>query len=205
MKNPNPENYVVEEGELLTLTSATNQFNNPEAENLFVRNERLPRGDWDITVAFKAEFRTGRDALNFGLRKGESNYLQAMFYSHVSCGNNIVLRLLKVSNGARTHFDTVLVNQCSDTTALVTMIEALSSDGAAVTLSKRGRSYFASVTIDGYADQNGDPIVWSTDRLTSLRSPGNLTLGISKYETDTAGEVLIFVGRIEAVAVEGAE
>ncbi len=206
--NPNPENYVIEEGKLLLLTSVPTSFAKAEAENLIIREEKLPRGNWDITAEFKAEFRTGRDSLNFGLRKDERNYLIAVLFTN---GLNpsfdkdkIMLRLTKVTNGVATSFERGIYFDEGGKPGYKKFIDSL-ANGAAITLSKRGRGYFASLRINSWVNKDGNPIIRQTERLTSLRSPGKLTLGISKYKKKAPGEVLIFIDRIEAVAVEGAE
>ena len=204
--NPNPDNYIVEEGELLLLAGKPNGFGFTEAENLIVREEKLPRGDWDITATFRGEFRTGSDAFVLGLRKDPDNFLIATAFEsgYGSLCGAVGTEIIKKSKGDITRFRAAIFDGC-DANRVNQLVEAIAEEGATLTISKRGRSYFASMTVAGETNENGTPKVWTTARLTSLRSPGKLTLGVDKWDGGNPGETLVFIDRIEVVPVEGEE
>ena len=201
--NPNPDAYIVEEGELLIATGQPNGFALPEAENLVTRDEKLPRGDWDVTAVFRAELNTSASAFGMGLRKDDQNYVTASVFAGYGgqCGS-VGVGIYKRAKGKETQFLSKVVDGCNRP-RVDQLVEALAEGGGTLTLSKRGRTYFASLTISGEEDESGEPKVWTTGRLSSLRAPGRLTLGVDKWNAKAAGETLVFVDRIEAIAVEG--
>ncbi|MEM8647592.1 MAG: hypothetical protein AAGF86_14760, partial [Pseudomonadota bacterium] len=73
-------------------------------------------------------------------------------------------------------------------------------DGIRLTYSKRGREYFASVTLKGVLKE-GAPQKITTGRLSSLRSPGELAVISGTYDKRAKGENLTYVDRIEIVSV----
>lgn len=201
--NPNPDGYIVEEGELLILAGQPNGFALAEAENLITRDEKLPRGDWDITATFRAEMKTSASSFSMGLRKDAQNYVTASVFAGYGgqCGS-VGVGIYKRARGKETEFLSKVVDGCNRP-HVDQLVEVLAEGGGTLTLSKRGRTYFASLTVAGEEDESGKPRVWTTGRLTSLRSPGRLTLGVDKWNADAPGETLVFIDRIEAVAIEG--
>ena len=205
--NPNPDNYVVEDGMLLLLANKPNPFSNDESENLIVRDEKLPRGDWDIVMDFIAEMKTGSDFIGLGLRKDGQNYMLAGVYNTWAEGNlcgNFGVGLYKRIRGETTKYETNVVGGCAADRNRF-FVNALAEQGATLTLSKRGRNYFASLSVAGVDDDSGKPIVWKTARLTSLRSPGRLTIGVNKWDEGSQGEVLALIERVRLIRVTGEE
>jgi len=112
--NPDPDRYIVEEGEVLMVNSGVQGFASTDIPNIIMLDKPLPKGDWDLTADLRVEMQTGRDSLWFGLYKDSSNFLAVQFYSwgldHCS---RVVLRLQRMSKGEVTNFDSQTVG--SDT------------------------------------------------------------------------------------------
>ncbi len=79
-------------------------------------------------------------------------------------------------------------------------IDPLASQPSKITLHKRGRSYHVSMELTE-TDEEGNPIVIETDRLTSLRSPGELSLTAGRWENKRGGEMLISVDSVEVFSI----
>lgn len=207
MINPNPDAYLVEDGTLLILASKPNPYSNDESENLLIRDEKLPRGDWDISMKFTAEMKTGADFVGLGLRKDGQNYMLAGLYNTwregFNCGN-VGVGIYKRLKGEMTKFE-VAVSEGCDPSAHRGVVSTVAEKGATLTLSKRGRSYSASVMFEGVTDDSGKPVVWRTPPLTTLRVPGPLTIGVNKWDADAPGEVLVLIDSIRMEKVTGEE
>ncbi|MFY0679759.1 MAG: VWA domain-containing protein [Thalassovita sp.] len=206
VNGPNPDNYVVEDGMLLAIASKNNALDVPEAENVFQRLDDLPRGDWDIDISFFAEFQTGADLLEIGLWKDPENFLTTRIWTEERYCSRLTFGLRKNARGEKTDFIyDVFQNGCGNESAAKmqeTVASLFASEGATITLSKRGRSYSAKLVLNGLLDGNGEQIVVTTESLTSLRSPGSLGFSLSKWSADYSGEMLLQVDKIEVFEVE---
>ena len=58
-----------------------------------------------------------------------------------------------------------------------------------------------AILVDGLLDGNGEPYVFRTSKIRSLRSPGELTLGIGLYKK-ADGEFLALIDSVQIVTVE---
>ncbi len=208
VNNPNPDGYIVENGNLLMVNGAVGGFAKTDSANLIQLERDLPEGDWDAHVTFSGEFKSLRDQLGIALRADEKNFLSAYLFSSTyntgssSSGDNrklMNLRLLKLSGETETVADKVLGEPKGFTTAKP---EGFSVKGK-LTLSKRGRSYVASFMPDGEVGEDGKPIIHETQALTSLRSPGKFMFTTSKYEK-AVGEVEVKIDSIEIESVKSA-
>lgn len=206
VNNPNPDGYIVENGNLLMVNGEVGGFNKTDGANIIQLERDLPDEDWDIHTTFTGKFKTLRDIIQVGLRTDDKNYLSAAVYSKSyntgsSASDNrgtIILSLQKLSNDTETVAETAVVGA------------NLSKEAAAafdrkvrLTLSKRGRSYAASYRAEGELDADGNQITYQTDALTSLRSPGKLMLSASKWGKAT-GEFLVNIESVEIETVKAA-
>ena len=202
VNNPNPDGYIVENGNLLMFSGEVGGFNTVDGANIIQLEQDLPDEDWDVHATFTGKFKSLRDLIQVGLRTDDKNYLSAAVYSSSyntgssSSGDNrgeILLSLQKLSNGTETSAKTRVFGENISPAAA-----AAYDRKARLTLSKRGRSYTASYRADGEVDADGKQITYQTDPLTSLRSPGKLMLTASKWQQAT-GEFLV---NIESVEIE---
>lgn len=199
VNNPNPDAYIVEDGVLLMLNNAKGGFDNPQSQNLIQLTEKLPKGDWDARLSFTAELATGRDRVLFGLRRDDQNWLAAnLHYVEAYC-SEVILSVIKMSGGEATRFDTPVSKACNDEPRKYAA--KLADTPMTLVLSKRGRSYNAALQVEGEQDAEGKPVTYETDRLTSLRSPGDLVLAVDKFD-EAQGEILAHVDAVEIETVE---
>ena len=80
------------------------------------------------------------------------------------------------------------------------VIEPLGRAANTITLHKRGRSYHVTMEV-GEKTEEGNPVMATTDKLTSLRAPGELAIAIGKWDADAPGELLLFIDSVEIVTV----
>lgn len=204
ISNPDPDAYIVEDSELLIISSDVQGFGTENASNLVQFGDELPKGDWDLTTNVKFEILAGVDNLFFGLYKDHENYLAIQLWGQLStfC-KEISLRLQKVASGKITQFEQRISGskECGLGKGDVEAVrESIQSDGIYLTVSKRGRTYTASAILPGILD-NGVPISFTTNPLTSLRLPGQPSFGIGIW-TEAEGETAAKFDRVEIVSVE---
>lgn len=210
--NPDQNGYVVEQGELLIATTAMGGADIKGARNVFTLTQPMPDGDWDATITFKAEFKTGRDRLQFGLWKDADNSLIGSLWANLDtymrCAQ-FVLRSEKRSGGDNANFDTPLRNHGPDACdsarlakgAFPGAMAALASTPTTLTMHRRGRSYHFSADL-GEKQPNGKPLIYQTQPFTSLRPPGALSFMLGKWKDDVSGELAAMVDRVEVFSVK---
>lgn len=202
--NPDPNAHLVEDGTLLLLSKTVGGFDDPGTANIIELARDLPDGDWDAHVTFNAELKSGRDTFWFGLRGDENNYMAATFYTELgsvaSC-SSVGLQLLHKSGGNLTQEAIGLYGGKTKGCGSLgpaeydEAIANLANRPVTLTLSRRGRSYHASLA------QSGAASAVSTDSLTSLRPPGRLTLTVGKWKA-AHGEVLVLIDSVRIETVE---
>lgn len=103
--NPDPNACIVEDGNLLMLSSAVAGLDGADTANIIQLGRGLPDGDWDISVKMTAELKTAADRIWVGLREDEANFLAATITREGGYCGALFLSLLKMSNGEFTQFD----------------------------------------------------------------------------------------------------
>ena len=182
--NPNPDNYIVEDGSLLTVTDKeypTGLLNNDEVSNLFLLGIKLPKGDWIVTVKFLPTIQTVREHLYLAIYTNSKNYLMGeLFVSNYNGHAQTELRATKVSRGNATEFRGPAMPQVrvggtavDNTEAYLDFFEQNLQE-VYLRISKTGRSYIVSTKIVGALTTTGgsEPQWIELQKLTSLRSPG---------------------------------
>lgn len=212
--NPDTDSYIVEDGDLLMVSSTVTGFSDPKMSNLVTLKRTLPKGDWDMHVNVTPELKSGRDQIWVGLRKDDKNYLAARFWSENGNTECLVvsLTLQRSSHGKLTRFNRAIRDfGCAPPTSVAgteaskkynAFINALKKTPVTITLSKRGHSYDASLEIQGEISGQ-KPVVYATEPLTSLRPPGPPTLAVGKWQK-TNGEISASVNSIEIDTVQNA-
>ena len=204
VKNANPDAYVVENGKLLMFSGQKTGFEQKGMPNLITLDTKFPDGDWDAVVKFSGELKSGRDQIWVGLRKDEKNFVAASLMTKFNVaddyhGDWVSLEFAKRSNNKPTRAPTGVFSGKHDE-QYKNFVGHIKDGHGTITLSKRGHSYLASLTVDGVEDGKKGPKVWKSAKLTSLRAPGPLTLGVSLWDKAN-GEVLIFVDSVEILSV----
>lgn len=198
MTNPNEDNYIVEDGSLLMVASRKQGFRAKDPQNLLKFSPKMPKGDWDMKATVNFDAQTGRDNLWFGLFKDAKNFIAIQHY--YKSGNPCSLvqtRLHKFSKGEKTKFDATVAGSkaCGwGKDGVKEAVAAQAETGVVLTLSKRGRKYFASSSLVG------SDAVYTTEPMTSLRLPGQPAFAIGKFD-NADGEVVNLFDRFEIIEI----
>ena len=198
--NPNPDQFIVEDGNLLLIGKSVGSLSTPAISNIFKLTKELPKGDWVATVELRAELQTGRDQFSFGLYDDDKNYIVGNFFSQkdVCCYNSgLFLETLKVAGGETTKFSRELLDR--GTSDFMEYVKTIPGGGKMTfKLVKKDRTYRAMASIDGHKDANGKPVWTETDLVTSLRSPKTFIFNASQNR-ETDGETNY---QIDSVKIE---
>ena len=204
--NPDPNGYIVEDDSLLIVNSKIAGFAEADTPNLVKLGKELPKGDWDLEANLRVNLETGRDQVWLGLREDEANYVGARLSSYhngmiAGMGGEIVIDVVKRANGEESKFSTLAAKGSGYVDDdLQKVIESLKTDGGVLTLSKRGRKFFASLTLNGVKDDQGKPRRVMTESLTALRLPGSASIAVGKFDNRN-GDTTIYMDKLEIFSV----
>lgn len=214
LTNPDPESYVVEDGALLMLSTSPNPFTEENGTNLITYTGDMPDGDWDAKVTFTGELTASGNVLHFGLWKDTDNFMASSFYANKagSCWSTSA-SLTKTSKGEKEEVSRIYRAHVPSLGNCYTKLPKGPEDWSTIlgdhetlpttlTLSKRGRSYTASLEMEGLTLEDGTPFKVITDQFTALRAPGELTFGMGRYGNNATGEMLLLVDSVVINAVE---
>jgi hypothetical protein len=210
--NPDPENYIVENGFLLTLYAQESSIENDHLTNLVRLRFEQPEGDWQATIRLLPEFQTMREVIYFGMFQDKANYLMsALFVSSWCCyARNLTFTATKSTNGRKAQFsDTLSPTFNHGEGAFKSYRESFRKLGAGLLLrlSKIGREYVFSGRIEG-VDEYGDPHPWiSLSKLVLLRPKGRLVFGFTQSRgggrhQGSGGESIVNVDWVKIETVE---
>tara|TARA_R110001592_G_scaffold29350_6_gene106550 strand:+ start:16501 stop:17832 length:1332 start_codon:yes stop_codon:yes gene_type:complete len=209
--NPNPEQYIVENNDLLLIGKDVGGLSNAESSNILQLMEDLPSGDWTITVELTPEFQTSKDVLSFGLYTDNKNYVATSIVGHKSyccdtgsSGYAVVLTTVKMSGGEQTQFDAPIAGPSfSPNHSFKEYIEGWGKTNVKTTvqLVKEGRSYKSRLHQDGKSDEEGNPLWVETNIISSLRAPKQFVINAGQTEENTGESVF----NIHSVKIETQE
>ena len=191
--NPDPDQFVVENGALLIIGKAVGGLTNVETPNLFRLKKELPQGDWVVTVRLNAELQTAKDLFEFGPFTDAENLIATRLYGQDRCcpKSNLYFQVRKIAGGQVTFFQ-------NDVWKGGDYMEFANTIPQPITLKliKEGRTYRSAIHFDGQKNETGDPIWIETDLVSSLRPPKQLVLNASQYE-ETSGESLFLIDSVK--------
>ena len=199
---PDPDSYIVENGELLVITNTTvgdDQIADGTFPNIFALDMELPKGDWVMSLKFNVELQTARESLGFGLMDAHDNYVLGYIYTggNGSYGWTLNAQLKKRSGEKINKFTRGLAalgcNVCGPDRQFTNFVESLKMPIEAQ-LIKTGRQYTLQAKLADAAD-------WTVvDKLTSIRAPKRPVLFVHQYDK-TEGETPFMIDyfRIETV------
>ncbi len=205
VENPNPDNYLVEDGVLTLLVPDRTSALYGQAINAIVLNKPLPKGDWKITIRLILTPQTLGEAFRAGIAKDKDNGIFSILALDTINYNktNINLAGQKLSKGkATTFFRTLYSISGRD---LEGRASVMPDNIAAIDLQleKKKRAYIARMRLEPAQNGASSPPdgKWrEVQKLTSLRSPGNkLVLTFGSWSSDYLphdGEALIAVDSV---------
>ncbi|WP_350334920.1 vWA domain-containing protein [Coralliovum pocilloporae] len=187
--NEDQDNYVVDNGELILVNSGRSGLREQNSKNIVQWQSKPPRGDWDMTMTGTFDMATGRDSGWVGLYEDKDNFIAAHLWTNTGHCSAVGVSIIKRVKGEESSFQAnILGSGCGWGNASKADVNKLLGDLAenpsAVTLSKRGRKYFANFKQDTFDV--------STEELTLIRSKGKPTLAMGQWDGrkgDTTGIV----------------
>jgi len=197
---PDPEEYIVEDGNLLLVEGDNSYPLGSENQSNLIRLSGidLPKGDWTATMVIDMHPQTAREIISFGLYEDPESYIAAEIYARGdgSYGWGLTVRMIKQTKSEQTKAEESIAglgcNVCGpdrqfrNFTASLTMPIELK-------LIKEGRSYYAMAKLSGADDQ------WvTTGKVTSLRAKGDLAISLGQYQ-NVDGET---AAKIDLVKIE---
>lgn len=212
IENADPESFVLENGKLVMLSTAMNRFSSEKPVNLISYTGEMPKGDWDAEITFTAQMPT-RGGIYFGLRKDKDNYIEAPFWrQHYGSCQSVRTSLDKMAGGKKDGVGYLFrgnIGLCNGKQPEIgverdfkVIAADLETKPVTLTVSKRGRSYFAKTKQEGIKFKDGTPYEPKTSEYTSLRSPGTLSFTIGRYNKDMQGELFFEIDSVVINKVE---
>lgn len=192
--NPDPDQFIVEDGTLLVIGKAVGGFTNAETPNLIRLKRELPRGDWVATVKLSAEFQTTRDLFEFGLYTGPDNFVAARLWGTCCYSSRgLYVETKKISGGKTTNFSNRAWGPGSENYQ-----EFANTIPQPITLKliKNGRTYRSAIHLEGQKTEAGEPVWIETDLVSSLRAPKQIVMNASQWK-EVSGESLFMIDSIK--------
>lgn len=214
VKNPNPDAYLVENGELTLLSDSTGDWNKQTIQNMMLLDHPLPIGDWRLTAKLRGEFGAAIRTIALGVLKDKDNYVSANLIldeNGYACQNlyfSASKRTKGKASGNRMRVLCDIAKKASKDPGWVDaqgkrsrLLSKYMPHSNYMRLRKEGRSYIAEVKF------GDDPKAkWiELPKLTSLRPLGD-TPFIAMQKTKGGGEDLFYIDwvKIEALTTEKA-
>ena len=209
--NTDPEQYIVEKGNLMLIGKDVGGLSNAESSNVIQLTEELPAGDWTVTVEVTPEFQTSKDLLSFGLYTDNKNFVAtSLFGSDRLCcdvgskGYGVALMTEKVSGGAQTKFEIAYAGpEHSPNHTFKQYIEEFGKTNTKtiVQFIKEGRNYKSRVHKHGQVDENGEALWFETDVISSLRAPKQFVINAGQTEANDGESIF----EIHSIKIESRE
>lgn len=208
VQNPDPAGYLVDAGQLILVEGFASAMRMAGASNIISLDHPLPRGDWDAEVDMILELKARHSIFEIGFFDAADNHIAGQIWIHDNPKREIqygsrndcaILRMMLVRGNDLTqdgiYFDELdngpncngTANKSFDEQALAKLLDRM-AEGVKVVFSKRGRSYSVKVEL-------ADGTVYETDSLTTLRTPGRLSLKVGNW-AEGSGETLALIERI---------
>jgi len=191
--NPNPDNFVVEDGSLLVVSSKSGSLSQGSVENIFRLTKPMPAGDWIITTKFTIDLQTQAEIPFLGIYDDKDSYIILLGYG--ATGGNwynrpiFNIRIVKRMHGKESKFTKKLFfGKPMGSMETFRFSEAIKTMPQPILfrLKKKGRSYFASAMLE----KAKHPRWVELEKVTALRAKGNLVLGIYQAKR-VSGETTI--------------
>ncbi len=194
--NPDPDSFIVEDGQLLMISSQAGTREALDFPNLFRLAQDMPKGDWVATAKLSIEFATGAENVFLGLVDSQDDGTYAWFYAwRGKYKEGFGLSAIKRSKGEETTSNRELYRDNYKGKPASETLTPRIAQPIYLRLTKTGRSYVAGLKLG-----DGDEAQWvEADKLTLLRAKGRLAIG-STQGKKVNGETLI---NVDWVKIEG--
>jgi len=202
--NPDPDNYIVENGELLVISSKVASFTAENIGNFIRLNKDLPKGDWRATIKLNIDFQTQTERVFFGLYDDKENSIINQLWSEYgpsySGGDwwRLMAARTKMLKGEVTNSQAEIWHsarnrgQADGINTSMAMAQPI-----LVRFEKKGRTYISAIKLEGVEE----PKWIDLPELKLLRQKGNLAFGVFQA-SQGAGETTLTVDWIKIESIE---
>lgn len=178
LSNPNPDNYLVENGVLSLVTNDGTPSTLNTGQNILRLDKPIPRGDWTMTVRMVIVPQTMGEIMRIGLSRDAktSLYSSLQLASYNYALTQVFLRSDKLAQGESTGFSRVLFEIRDRTVELRSTAFTDQIAAVQLRLERKGRNYTSSLRFEATnpGDDGAVSEEWFTvQQLTSLRTPGD--------------------------------
>ena len=200
--NPNPDAFVVENGELLLLSNTRGEWNGQKntITNFLTLDQPLPKGDWRATMRFRMELGTNGGYLQMGMFKDVGNRLIGQIYTDADgeWDDGLYMVSHKYVGGKDSGNERLLMKTAREKRGLAGVTN-ITRNGVELRLLKQGRSYIVQARMVATPEKS-----WlSLPKLTSLRPVGPLHFLFEKGKG--RGEDLLYIDRFWVEQLTGQE
>ena len=195
VSNPNPDGYIIEDGQLLVIANVQALLSSGEAQNLMSLNIPLPEGDFEVEVTYSAEFNTGAEIVSIALLDDPQNFIAAsgaVLNQYPDCSDRVMVS--KNSGGTISQS----IERASWLNGCGTDITRLMKDKAqpvSLKLIREGRSFRAAYRYADLVLEDKTPGYVLTSTVNTLRSPKTLYL-LAGQNSKVPGETLFKIDSI---------
>lgn len=170
--NPDPNRFIVENGQLLLVSNQWAGFNTESFINLLLLNQELPKGDWKITARIKMPIQTKFEQVSIGVFDNASQWLGSSIAMINNRPEDLALMVDKLAGKDYTFFSTSMFKTDFQGSNFNVYPQKMPFD---LVLVKQGRQFWATAT------SAVDPkITFRTQKITALRSSGRVAIGLSQ-------------------------
>ncbi len=179
--NPDPDAFIVEDGNLLVVSSTPADLAKENVPNLFRLTKSIPKGDWVMTAKFTIAYQTMQEKIVLGLYNNKKNYIVGGIWAPEvwAQATQLNAEAVKASKGKITRFERAAYKG-RENPSYAEAVKAIPQP-ILLRLRKHGRSYFVGVKLEGVEDPKWQEL----EKLTSLRAKGNLVIGL--YQAQKVG------------------
>ena len=192
VQNPDPDSFIVENGELLIVNGSVGKREDLSFSNLFRLSKPLPKGDWVATVKLKASFAVNNEGVFLGVIDDQENGLYAWLGYNTNGPDNswITIYGIKRSKGVEKSNNTQILNWLT-----ADDLRQKSLKPYYLRISKTGRSYVVSIK-----HSDDDEANWTElKKFSILRQRGGLAIGSTQAKVGAESTILIDWVKIEVL------
>ncbi len=185
--NSEPNNYILDDGTLLTLTTVPTYVGQENQTNVFRwTGQPLPEGDWDMSVDFTSEFTTRRSTIETGIYADRENFVTASLYGDGSSNDRIIVQVKSSVDGEASRANATFADDacCPRDYDIDAVLANLDENGGTLILRKRGRDYSAAIRTGDWIPRDGQDNPLETEPLTVLRAGGEPVLFSGTFGRD---------------------
>ena len=198
--NPDPDSFIVENGELLIINSTPAAFAKENITNLIRLNRELPKGNWIATMKLNVDFQSGQELVFFGLYDDKDNYLVNQLttaYDQNHARHYLFVSPTKTLKGKIVSSRNNIWGEKKGDDLSPGLFEA---QPFLLRIEKKGRAYINSIKLEGIEE----PKWIDFPELKLLRSKGNLAFGVFQ-SNQGSGETSLMIDWIKIETMQEPE